>query len=169
MRTTEGSRPAEANAEFATFFAEVEPRLRRALVARLGQQDGRDATVDALAYAWEHWDRLKSMDNPAGYLYRAAARAASRSRRSRSVPAASLQAVSEDSGERTDFEPRLPEVLASLSANQRTAVLLVCGWHYSLTEAAATLGMSTSTLRTHLSRGLSRLRRALEVSDDSGD
>ena len=169
MRTTEGSRPAEASAEFVTFFEEVEPRLRLALVARFGEQDGREATLDALAYAWEHWDRLKSTDNPAGYLYRAAARAGARSRRSRARTAVLPPAASSGPREQGDFEPRLPEALASLSANQRTAVVLVHGWHYSLTEAAATLGMSLSTLRTHLGRGLSRLRDYLEVPDDQAD
>jgi len=27
-------------------------------------------TAEALAYAWENWDRLSSMKNPVGYLYR---------------------------------------------------------------------------------------------------
>ena len=39
---------------FETFFAETEPRLRRALVAAYGPERGRDAAAEALAYAWEH-------------------------------------------------------------------------------------------------------------------
>jgi hypothetical protein len=31
-----------------------------------GQEQGRDATAEALAYAWEHRERVKSMANPAG-------------------------------------------------------------------------------------------------------
>jgi hypothetical protein len=52
------------------FFAEAEPRLRRAFVAAYGTQRGYEATAEALAYGWEHWRRIRSLDNPLGYLYR---------------------------------------------------------------------------------------------------
>ena len=39
-------------------FEEVEPRLRRALTVVRGHADGREAAAEALAWAWEHWDRL---------------------------------------------------------------------------------------------------------------
>ena len=55
---------------FTEFVAEVEPRLRRALTATFGIEAGRDAAAEALVYAWRHWDRVKSLENPAGYLYR---------------------------------------------------------------------------------------------------
>ena len=55
---------------FTRFFEEAEPRLRIALGAALGQDRGRDAASEALAYGWENWDRLQKMDNPIGYLYR---------------------------------------------------------------------------------------------------
>lgn len=56
--------------EFTSFLETAEPRLRRALVGRYGPDVGRDAAAEALAYAWEHWERLRTMSNPAGYLYR---------------------------------------------------------------------------------------------------
>ncbi|MEX1271457.1 MAG: hypothetical protein WEB55_03295, partial [Acidimicrobiia bacterium] len=55
---------------FEVFVAEIEPRLRRALVAGFGPIAGRDATAEALAVGWERWDKVRGMDNPAGYLYR---------------------------------------------------------------------------------------------------
>ncbi len=54
---------------FRDFVVDSEPRLRQALSATLGTQAGRDATADVLAYAWENWERIHPMDNPAGYLY----------------------------------------------------------------------------------------------------
>lgn len=51
-------------------MGEVEPRLLDALVATYGPVDGREATVDALSWAWEHWDRLGDVSNKVGYLYR---------------------------------------------------------------------------------------------------
>ena len=61
---------ADDGGVFERFLAEVAPRLRRALVATYGAQVGREATVDALAYAWEHRERLRTWSNPTAYLYR---------------------------------------------------------------------------------------------------
>ena len=63
-------RRARSDAWFNGLVRDVEPGLRHALVAVYGQEQGRDATAEALAYAWEHRERVKSMANPAGYLYR---------------------------------------------------------------------------------------------------
>ena len=54
---------------FRDFVADNEARLRQALSATLGTQVGRDAAADALGYAWENWERIALMDNPAGYIY----------------------------------------------------------------------------------------------------
>ena len=57
---------------FTTFVKDVEPKLRHSLIPVVGLEAGTEATAAALAYGWEHWDRLRSMDTPAGYLYRVA-------------------------------------------------------------------------------------------------
>ena len=54
---------------FTEFARRCEPRLRHALVAVLGSDAGRDAVAEALAYGWENWSRIKTMENPVGYLY----------------------------------------------------------------------------------------------------
>jgi DNA-directed RNA polymerase specialized sigma24 family protein len=56
--------------DFEQFLNEVEPSLRRALFATLGLDRGREATSEALAWAWEHWSRVKRMKNPGGFLFR---------------------------------------------------------------------------------------------------
>ena len=63
------------------FAREVEPRLRYALVAAVGQDLGQDAACEALAYGWRHWDRIRDLENPAGYLYRVGRRSVRRCRR----------------------------------------------------------------------------------------
>ncbi len=70
---------------FTLFVKDFEPRLRYALVAAFGPERGLESASDALAYGWEHWDRVAGMENPAGYLYRLAQRRARRRRRSRVV------------------------------------------------------------------------------------
>lgn len=139
---------------FEQFVAEVEPRLRRALVAGYGPHVGREATVDALSWAWEHWDRVQAMDNPTGYLYRVGqsrARAASARRR---IVGFDVAEIVDD----VDVEPQLLEALGRLSPQQRSSVLLVHGYGMSQREAAEVLGVAVSTLRAHVDRAMARLR-----------
>jgi hypothetical protein len=56
--------PEDTKADSFTEFARAtEQRLRVALCAALGPERGREAAADALAYGWEHWDRISEMDN----------------------------------------------------------------------------------------------------------
>ena len=148
-------------AVFAAFVREAEPRLRHALMASFGPVEGRAATVDALSWAWEHWDRVDGASNKLGYLYRVGQNAARRNG-SRAQPGRF-----EASGEQRlpDLEPALLPALAKLSAQQRTAVLLVHGYGWSQTDVAQLLDVNVSTLREHLARGLIRLRTTLGVND----
>ena len=141
---------------FEAFFAEAEPRLRRALVARHGLDTGREATADALAWGFEHWDRLRAMDNPTGYLYRVGCSKA-RGRRPRVLFDAPVAP-----GE-PEVEPALATAMARLSSNQRTAVVLVKGYGWELHEVAELTGASVSTVNTHVRRGLAKLRAELGV------
>lgn len=142
---------------FTIFVKETEPRLRRALVAAFGQDRGLEATAVALAYAFEHWERVESMENPAGYLYRVG-----RSRvpfeRTRPI----FAPVPLD--QLPDVEPGLPAALRRLSEKQRVAVVLIHAYGWSREETASLMGLSMSTVDTHLQRGLSKLRRGLGVT-----
>jgi RNA polymerase sigma-70 factor (ECF subfamily) len=148
---------------FAKMFETVEPQLRRSLVAWYGPIVGKEAAADALSWAWEHRHRLDGMGNIGGYLFRVGQSAAKRDIRWRR-PIESTQHT-DDAEHESSFEPRLDIAIAALSGQQRAAVLLVHGYGYSLRETADVLGVSLGTLRTHLNRGLDRLRHQLEVSD----
>jgi DNA-directed RNA polymerase specialized sigma24 family protein len=149
-----GAPPA---AMFEAFVKDVEPRLRRALVAAYGFEDGRDAAAEALAYAWEHWDRLRGMTNAAGYVFRVAQSRRPRSRRPVIFDTAGWTELR--------FEPGLPAALARLTLRQRVAVVLVHGYGYTLREVAELTGIRPTTVQNHAERGLRRLRDALGVSD----
>ena len=155
--------PPEAPGEpagFEAFVLDTEPPLRRALVAAYGYEDGRDAAAEALAYAWEHWARVREMPNAAGYLFRVARSSAARGRRwRRPVPLLALPPGTEHR-----FEPGLPAALASLSERQRIAVVLVHGFGYTLREVADLTGIKITTVQNHLERGLRRLRDQLGVA-----
>jgi DNA-directed RNA polymerase specialized sigma24 family protein len=148
-------------AVFAAFVRETEPRLRHALMATFGPVEGRAAAVDALSWAWEYWDRIEGVSNKLGYLYRVGQNAARRNG-SRAQPGR-FEASSEQ--RLPDVEPALLPALAKLSAQQRTAVLLVHGYGWSQTDVAHLLDVNVSTLREHLARGLIRLRTTLGVND----
>jgi RNA polymerase sigma-70 factor (ECF subfamily) len=160
----------DGTTEFGEFVAAVEPRLRRALVAAYGADLGRDATADALAWAWQHWDRVQTMSNPAGYLWRVGQTAVRRSARRQGREVADgrvfeLELIDDRRAER-NVEPGLAGALDGLSPQQRAAVVLVHGHGYSLSEAGEVLGCSISTVRNHVARALRRLHAALEVDDD---
>ena len=146
--------------DFERFAGEVEPRLRRALVAAFGAVVGREAAADALAWAWQNWDRVVGLASPVGYLYRVGRTLALRSE-ARDVPVAELApAISapEDS-----FEPGLAPAIARLSEAQRCAVVLVVGFGYTLREAAEVLDVTASTVHRDCERALTRLRSEMEV------
>ena len=148
-----------ASEAFTEFVRRIEPRLRIALLAACGTERGREATAEALAYAWEHWERVHSMEKPVGYLYRVGQ---SKSRpRLHPRPAPVTVTNSEPL-----VEPELPAALHRLSNKQRTAVVLVHGYGWTQRETADVMAVSEATVRTHLSRGLDRLRSALGVSTD---
>jgi RNA polymerase sigma-70 factor (ECF subfamily) len=144
--------------EFVVFVKEVEPRLSLALAASYGPEVGRESTADALAYAWEHWARVREMENAAGYLFRVGQSSARRYHRHNPLFPAVTPAVL------PDVEPGLPAALSSLSASQRTAVVLVHAEGWSEQETAELLRVHRSTVRRHCERGLAKLRAALEVS-----
>ncbi len=66
---------------FDSFVAEHGDRLRRALLAANSVQVGNDACADALAWAWEHHDRVAGMEHPVAYLFRVGQTSARRQRR----------------------------------------------------------------------------------------
>lgn len=147
----------EPAAAFTEFVSTAEPRLRRALVAAYGFEEGREATAEALAYAWEHWDRLRLIDNLPGYLFRVGQ---TRHRRRRQPV---LFAVAESAEYR--FEPALPAALASLSGRQRLAVVLVHGYGYTHREVSELTGLKQTTIQNHVERGLARLRSIMGVDN----
>jgi DNA-directed RNA polymerase specialized sigma24 family protein len=145
--------------EFRLYVVETEPRLRRALVAAYGSEWGREATAEALAYAWEHWMRVRQMDNLIGYLYRVA-QSRTRRRKNRTF------FVRPDHYEPW-YEPALVPALTDLPEAQRIAVVLVHGFGWTMREVADCTGIKVTSVQNHLERGLKRLRAAMKVEEDA--
>jgi len=147
---------------FEAFVEQSESRLRHALIASYGPQDGQVAALDALSWAWENWDQVRTMANPIGYLYRVGQNSVPRNR-VRPIPIDSrtfrAHAIPE-------IRPELIPALGRLSTQQRTAVMLVHAFGWTIREVARMLEVSPSTVQTHLDRGLDRLRQLLESTDE---
>lgn len=145
---------------FDAFVRMHEPDLRRAFVAGYGVERGSEATAEALAYAWERWDRVQPMENAVGYLFRVGqSRTRRMARRAPRFPSAGA------TPELPWVEPGLPAALSALTDLQRVAVVLVHGYGWQLREVAELLGIAVTTVQNHVERGLAKLRAALEVDD----
>jgi len=144
--------------EFERFVRQVELGLRRALTGHLPPGDVADALAEAFAYAWQHRDRVLSMTNPTGYLYRVAQ---SKSRRRKQG-----WLTWPTDAQLPDYEPGLGAALATLPSQQFRAVWLVHGCEWTYAETGDALGISASAVGTHVTRGLTHLREQLgEVVD----
>lgn len=143
---------------FDAFVERAEPRLRMALCSGFGKRLGAEATADALAYAWEHWDRVRVMGNPEGYVWKVGRRRAIRLKPKRTLLFADVEF-----GRELWVEPGLPGALASLSERQRTCVLLLHGFDWTFAEVAEFLGITRSSVQRHNDRGMQSLKRSLKV------
>lgn len=143
-------------------YREEAPRLWRALVAYSGDPDiASDALAEAFAQALAAEDRLRA---PTVWIWHVAFRvAAGEFKRRRALTG-------------LDHSPHpsyvLPEpldhvmrALASLSPNQRLAIVLHDYADRPTDEIARTMGVSRATVHVHLSQGRRRLRRLLEGKD----
>jgi DNA-directed RNA polymerase specialized sigma24 family protein len=144
--------------DFERFAAEYGQRLYEALVPVAGIDAAHDATSDTLVYAWRHWDRVRGLDNPEGYLYVMARRRVAHDR-----PMAQPLLPTPVPTELPQVEPHLADAFDQLSEMQRQVVYLVTGFGWGLTDVARILDVSVSTVRTHHARGLDRLRTHLKV------
>lgn len=152
--------PDEVSVDSFEAFAEAaEPKLRAALSATLGSDTGRDATAEALAYAWEHWSKVETMVNPIGYLY-----VVGRDRGRRLQRRSRIRLMHVDTQRTPWVEPGLPEALTRLPEQQRVVVMLLHCFEWTMSEVADLLGVSKSTVQTHARRGLSKLRERMGVT-----
>jgi RNA polymerase sigma factor (sigma-70 family) len=148
-----------ATESFTDFAKCALVKIRAGLIAAFGPELGSDAAAQAMAYGWEHWDRVQEMENPSGYLYRVGRSYAVRTlqrRRRQKAPAASHH-------ESPWVEPRLEEVLRRLPERQRVAVSLIHGYGFSLQDVADLWGVGRSTVQAHVDRAMTQLRAELGV------
>jgi len=158
-----------ASAGFDAFFADEHERLFRALYFVTGdRQDAEELMQDAFLKVWERWDRVSKVDDPQGYLFRAALNGF-RMRRRRAATALrklSLTAPDRDLFQESEIRADVRRMLLSLSPRQRAALVLTDLLGYSSDDAAHILRIRPSTVRALATQGRNALRTR-EVDTDA--
>ncbi|WP_164519592.1 SigE family RNA polymerase sigma factor [Nocardioides ferulae] len=150
------------DAGFEEFVEAETPRLLGLAYALTGDpHDAWDLVQEALVRVCMRWHRLADQ-NPGGYARTTLVRLnVDRLRRLRRellpgrVPDAPAPVIVDES-----LDPWLLDALGTLTPHQRAAVVLRCVDDLDHAGIAARLGCSVGTARSHLSRGLARIRDA---------
>ncbi|MER5227771.1 RNA polymerase sigma factor [Streptomyces flaveus] len=175
-----GPEPVEAAREkqledlYAAFHPVV---LRKATLAAAGcTADAWDATQHAFTKAWEHMHnrQLNTVVNWQGWLIKTAVRQVlfTRRRQAQDVPLddggyIDGQILLEDHVVLKETYQGIMDAVGQLSERQRQALVLVRIAGCSTAEAAADMGVSTSTVRNLIHQARARLTAATgEASDD---
>jgi RNA polymerase sigma-70 factor (ECF subfamily) len=156
-----------AEAEFGSFFEAEYERLFQALYLACGDKtEAEDLAQEAMARAFERWERVQAVERPIGYvfqiafnLHRSWLRRTGRALRSRGVGANSESNVGQ-----TRLE--VLEALASLPSSQREALVLVEWFGFSADEAGGILGIDSSSVRGRIHRARNSLRERFGDIDD---
>jgi RNA polymerase sigma-70 factor (ECF subfamily) len=156
------------------FCRRTSPKLVGALTLQCGDRGvAEEVAQEAMARAWERWDEVARLDNPAGWTYRVAFNlAVSRGRSRQAERRAQQRALA---GIRTEAAPAseadVPEriavraALAALPPRQRAAVVLRYYGQLSVAETAEAMGCAAGTVRALTAQGVDRLRAALPITD----
>jgi RNA polymerase sigma-70 factor (ECF subfamily) len=168
VQTTRLERVTEG-LEFEEFFRQEYPGLARALVLLvLDRQEAEELAQEAMARAYERWDRVRAMASPGGYVYRTAVNLNRRRLRHLAVRARRRFAGRRDAGVAAapGLSLELAEAIEALSAGQREAFLLVEWVGMSSEEAGRILHIAPGSVRSRVSRAKESLRDRLWIEED---
>jgi RNA polymerase sigma factor (sigma-70 family) len=158
--------------DFASFFgAEYLPLVRAFFLLTADRAEAEDLAQEALARAYERWERVSLMESPSGYVYRIGVNLNRHRLRHLAVRARRALAMARDSGseeDAPDLHIQLAEALASLSRGQREAFMLVEWLGLSAEESAPILGLAPASVRSRVHRARTALRARLEQEEDPG-
>lgn len=163
LRVDEPALTVEATSRFETFYFEHRDSVARAVALATGDPDqAADSTDEAMTRAFQRWDRVGSLRQPAGWVFRVAVNH-SRSRIRRVARKARFANKLRGRDEATSIDDSLVDgslraALLRLDADQRAVVVMRVLLQFSELECAEALGIRPGTAKSRLSRGLARLR-----------
>jgi RNA polymerase sigma-70 factor (sigma-E family) len=157
------------SADFEAFFrAEYDHLFQAAYLLTGSRHEADDIAQEALLRAFERWDRVSSMDSPAGYVYRVALNLNRSRLRKVAVRARRIFAVvpGDDSTAAVLASRQVLDALSKLPPGQREAIVLTAWLGMDSEEAGQVLGIDPSSVRGRLHRGRAALRALLGESDE---
>ncbi len=155
---------------FVSWYEREHERVFAALCALSGDADAAaDATDEAFARAFAHWQRVSAMASPGGWTYRVALNALRtslrRQRRSRDVEARAARLAT--SAPETDVE--LWMLVRALPERQRMAVVLRYVADLSEADIATAMRIRRGTVAATLHQARARLAAALRAEQQHDD
>lgn len=163
VRVVATTAPADVGA-FESFFSAEYPRLCQALLLLTGDRfEAEDVAQEAMTRVLERWERVRAMESPAGYLFRAALNIHRNGLRRVAVRARRVfaEAPAADHGPRVGDQLDVRRAMASLPRSQREALVLVDWLDLDTNEAGRVLGLSPNALRVRLHRARTTLKETL--------
>lgn len=157
----------ESALDFDAFYRTARPSVGRALALTLHDIDlATDSVDEAMVRAYQRWDHVSRLDNPAGWVYRVGLNHA-RSRLRRLLRRMPPSAASTAHSELTVADPAIALALDDLSIDHRAVVVcrLLLGW--SEAETADALAIRPGTVKSRLSRASTQLARRLHHLRDA--
>lgn len=157
----------EPDQGFAEFFRTCLPVVTRTLTALSGDtRVVEDVAQDALLIARHRWGDVRSYDKPEAWVLKVAIRLLRRWQRQHRQETPLVAVPTADAVDRVHEVEAVHSALRRLSPRHREVVALHHLLGYPVSEIAAVLVVSESTVRTHLTRGRAELRRILGGSDE---
>src|SRR5262245_34065361 len=151
--------------DFEAFFRTESERVFRALWLVTGNRaEAEEITQDAFLAAWERWDRVSAMENPAGYVYATAMNLFRKRYRRAALAARKVvrpELRADDFAVAEDREIGR-STLAKLTPRQRAAIVMTELLSFSSEEAGAILGVRAGTVRSLVTQGRHAFRDSME-------
>jgi RNA polymerase sigma factor (sigma-70 family) len=144
------------DSRFEEFFRAMFPRAVRTAYRVTGDRGlAEDAAIEAMSRAHLHWGRVRPLPWREGWVLKTTFREALRLARRPSMGSPEEALDVEDM---VLLRSALVEALNRLPRRQREAIGLRYLADFSDTEVATAMGISVTSVKTHLHRGLSALR-----------
>mgnify|MGYP003577155677 CR=1 FL=1 len=139
--------------------------VRTFLRGLTSREDAEDAAQETFLAAWTHARAFRGQSSVRSWLFSIAWRKAKDAQRRRfrgKARDAAYHELAPKTGEAPTGDRRaVQQALASLTLDQRAAIMLCLAHDFTHAEAAGMLGLPLGTVKSHVSRGRGRLREVL--------
>ncbi|MFD4412457.1 RNA polymerase sigma factor [Streptomyces sp. NPDC058475] len=160
--------------EFARFFTQWEPQVRRYLIwleGDLALID--DAAQEAMIAAHRYWSRIQTLENVRGWLFKIARQRLNRAQMTRQRQGLSTDphelpgqtAGGRDALALREEQLNILEAVRKLPPRQATAIALQLQYDCPLHEIAEIMGITTGSVKTHLHHARATLETLLTGVD----